>query len=201
MIYNITNMTVLKKWLWIIYYDYFIVLQFSPVFKAYQRTNQNGKRRKQTASFLVFATQNLMAHITHKYNTWHNTAHHRHTARAHTLVQAANRPVHHSAQLASSCKSTALFLQSLPPYPPSISLYSYCAKGHCLLLLHPPITPPLPPLPLICNLSDLVWGEIARNPANLHRPQGSVSIGPQRAHRALQACMKPHAHTVMHDNI
>lgn len=169
-----------------------ILLYYYPVFKAYQRTNQNRKHRKRTASFL----DDLMSHITHKYITRHNT----------TQCQST-----HSPRLQTTPSITLpSWLAAVNPQLYSSNHFLHIHQAfHCTVTV-PKVTacccftPPLPrhsSLPLICNLSDLVRAEIARNPANLHRPQGSVSIGPQRAHRTLQACMKPHARTVMHDSI
>lgn len=93
---------------------------------------------------------------------------------------------HHSAQLPSSCKSTALFLYHF--------LHIHGAF-HCTVTV-PKVTAcccccttprPHPP---ICNLSDLVQAEIARNPADLHRPQGSLSIGPHSIYRMSRSSLE-----------
>ena len=99
---------------------------------------------------------------------------HRASAQTPTLPAPTSALSHPCAQLAGSCKSTALFLFSRPPYPQSISLYSYCAKGHSLPAAAFSLSPPADPSP--CYLSDLVRAEIARNPADLPRPQGFLSL-------------------------
>lgn len=76
-----------------------------------------------------------------------------------------------------------------------------------------------PYTPLICNLCDLVWAEIAHNPADLNRPQGSRSMGPQSIYKmslertggmhrnmqthtvCLQTMTGTHTHTLLHRGI
>lgn len=114
------------------------------------------------------------------------------------LYQAAAWPVHHCVQLANSCKSTALFLCHFLHIQPAIHCTVTVPKViACCCCLNPsPHYPSEPPHPLICNLSDLVQAEIARNPVDLHRPQGSQSIGPHSVHR--KHCRHAPKHMCMH---
>lgn len=107
-------------------------------------------------------------------------------------------------QLASSCKSTALFLYHFLHIHPALACAVTVPKViACCRRCGPPTPPPSPfrhpadpPHPLICNLSDPVQAEIARNPADLHRPQGSLSIGPCSVYR--EHCRHAPSHMCTH---
>lgn len=53
--------------------------------------------------------------------------------------------------------------------------------------------------PSICNLCDLVQAEITHNPADLHRPQGSRSVGPHSIYRVSRG--SPETTGGMHTNM
>lgn len=53
--------------------------------------------------------------------------------------------------------------------------------------------------PLICNLCDLVQTDIAHNPADPHRPQGFLSMGPHSIYRVSRG--SPDRTEGMHTNM